>query len=228
MGDGMKAAFILATVTAAITLASSVTRAQDSRLVGKHVAVHVGSVVEIPSNAAEAQSPALRHVVIADTTLTEIAGQGQGAPLLLPPPGGRIEGNVLSVDGEGLKVRLLGRLEVVTVPRPSISSLWVHRRRSRIARGALIGAGVGAAAGIASVIAIESGNCRGDNRGWCTVGDVATATATVAGGTVIGTVVGVLSRTERWERTYVDGRKVSVAVVPDRHGGIRGRLAVRF
>jgi hypothetical protein len=195
-------------------------------LVGKHVAVEVGAIVELPSDTSEARPAAVRDVVIDGTRLTEVRTAGHEAPLLVPPPKGHLEGNVAAADSDTLTVRLLGHSQIVTVPRAAITSLRVRQSRTHAGKGALIGAGVGLAAGLGLVIAIESGSCGGEDRALCSFFDVASTVVTTAGGTLIGAVAGGMTHTDRWER--VDPRKLSVAVMPDPHGGIRGRLAIRF
>jgi hypothetical protein len=91
----------------------------------------------------------------------------------------------------------------------------------------LIGAGVGLAAGLGILIAGESSDgCRHDDEGLCPVVLGAVATVLTTGGALVGAVAGGMTHTDRWER--VNPRRLSVAVMPDPRGGIRGRLAVRF
>jgi hypothetical protein len=191
------------------------------------VAVDVDSVVEIPAEAIEAQTPAVRDVVVAGTRLTEVSSVGQETPLLMPALNSRIQGNVQSIDSEAITVRLLGRSEIVTVPRSAITSLRVRHKHSRAGKGALIGTGVGVAAGLGIVTYLAVNHCEdGDWPGMCTMVGVFSTVGLGAGGALIGAVAGAVSPKERWER--VDSRRLSAAVMPDPRGGVRGRLAVRF
>ena len=195
---------------------------------GKHVAVDVGAIVELPSGAAGADPREARDAIIAGEHFTERTGKAQETPLLVPAPKSHLEGDVAAADGDTLTVRLLGRPQIVTVPRAAIASLQVRQSHTRAGKGALIGGGVGLAAGLGLVIALESGDHCGGNEGpaLCTAIGVAGTVATTAGGALSGAVAGGMTHTDRWER--VDPRRLSVAVMPDPHGGIRGRLAIRF
>jgi hypothetical protein len=201
--------------------------AHGSTLVGKRVAVDVGAVVNLLSETAGPRPSALRDVVIGDAQFKEVAIGGQETPVLLPSPKSHFEGTIEAADGDVLTVRLPGRTQIITVPRSAIASLNVRYRVSHAGTGALIGAGVGLATGLALVAHSEAVDyCGGDGRGLCTAYDIVGTVVTTAAGALIGAVAGGMTHTERWER--VDPRRLSVAVMPDPHGGIRGRLAVRF
>jgi hypothetical protein len=204
---------------AAVALATGTARAEDTRLIGRRVAIDIGDVVDLPSGTTEVRPQEAHDVISAGVQYTEVSVQGRDTHLLVPAPKSHVEGNVEAADGDVLTVRLLGRAQAVTVPRAAITSIETRQRHSRSGRGALIGAGVGLAFGLGTVVYSESVDyCGGDGRGLCTAYDVV--------GTVITTAGGAMTHTERQER--VDRRKLSVAVMPDPRGGVRGRLAVRF
>jgi hypothetical protein len=210
----------------ATPLAAATGSARGSGLVGKHVAVDVGAVVDLPSETAEPHRPALRDVAIAGAQFTELSVTGQETPLLVPAPRSRFEGSVTAIDGDVLTIRLFGHSQVVTVPRAAITSLQVRQSHTHAGKGALIGAGVGLAAGVGLIVAIESGSCGGEDRAFCSFLDAAATVTSTAGGALVGAVAGAMTHTDRWER--VDPRRLSVTVMPDPRGGVRGRLAVRF
>ena len=236
--------FVLVTVVA-IAFAAELARAEEpprgnatpllpaarstggSTLVGKHVAVDVGAIVELPSDTSDARPRAARDVALGGARFTELSGAGQEAPLLVPAPNTQIEGDLAAADSDTLTVRLLGHSQVVTVPRSAITSLQIWQRRSQAGKGFWIGAGVGAVAGLGLVIAGNAAHpCEGEDRGQCAAFESVAVGAFAIGGGVVGTVAGSMTHTDRWER--VDTRRLSVAVMPDPRGGIRGRLAVRF
>jgi hypothetical protein len=115
---------------------------RENDLVGAPIAITIGDVVETPHGTVEPHSPAERDVFVAGTRLKEVAVEGQDTRLLLPAPGSHLEGDLVAVERDVLTVRLLGRSQVITVPRAAIASLKVRRTVSRTGTGALIGAAV--------------------------------------------------------------------------------------
>jgi len=215
------------TVMLPVTAIASVRVIKKDALSGKRVRVDVGSVADLPSETAGPRPSALRDIAIAGAQFTEVIAERQETPRLVPAPGSQFEGAIERFDNDVLMVRLPGRTQIVTVPRSAIASLNVRYRVSHAGTGALIGAGVGLATGLALVAHSEAVDyCGGDGRGLCTAYDVVGAVVTTAAGALLGAVAGGMTHTEVWER--IDSRRLSVAVMPDPHGGIRGRLAVRF
>jgi hypothetical protein len=211
-------------VAAAICSVAGTTRAQDAQLVGKRVAVDVGDVVNLPSGAAGADPRETRDAIIAGAHFTEVRAAGQDSPLLVPAPNTRVEGNLVAVDDDVLKVRLHSGPQVITIARAAVSSLQIRQRRSQAGKGFWFGTGVGLVTGLGLVIASHAAHSCYDEE--CTAFDSVTVGALAIGGGVVGAVAGGMTHAESWER--VDPRRLSIAVMPDPRRGIRGRLAVRF
>jgi len=192
--------------------------ARGSGLVGEHVAVDVGAIVELPSHVKADPPSALRDAFIDGAQLTEVRAADGGTTLLVPAPMAHIEGNVVTVDGDVLRVWLRsGRL--VTIPKTGIAALHIERFHSRARDGALIGIGVGLVVGVALAARCPSAELGG-------ICPLVTLGGLTFGGTLAGAVAGQMASTWTWER--VDPRRLNFAVMPDPRGGVRGRLAVRF
>jgi hypothetical protein len=199
--------------------------ARGSTLLGKHVAVDVGTIVELPPEAKEGPPPAVLDLIIDGTQLTEVRAEGQETPLLVPAPKSHLEGNVVAADSDTLTVRLLGRSQVVRVPRAAITSLKVRHRRSGAGRGALVAAAVPVGFALACFASEIISPTKGDNIPASAFG-LAVLVLVAPPAAAVGAIVGSQVHYDRWER--VDSRRLSVAVMPDPRGGVRGRLAVRF
>ena len=194
-------------------------------LVGKHVAVDVGAIVELPSAAAGADPREARDAIIAGEHFTERTGKAQETPLVVPAPKSQLEGDVAAADSDTLTVRLLGRSQIVTVPRAAITSLQVRQSHSHAGRGALIGAAVPVSFALVCFASEIISPTKGANVGATPFGLWALIfVAPPEAG--LGAIIGSQAHYDRWER--IDPRTLSVAVMPDPRGGIRGRLAVRF
>jgi hypothetical protein len=193
-------------------------------LVGKHVAVDVGAVVELPSGAAGADPREARDAIIAGEHFTERTGKAQETPLVVPAPKSHLVGDVTAADSDTLTVRLLGRSQIVTVPRAAITSLQVRQSHSHAGRGALIAAAVPVSFALVCFASEIASPTKGANIPTSAFGFAALLAAPPAA--ALGAIIGSQSHYDRWER--VDPRRLSVAVMPDPHGGVRGVLSVRF
>jgi hypothetical protein len=200
-----------------------------SDLVGESVLIGVGHAVETAPETGEPRSPASHDVVIDGSYFREVPVVGRQRPVLVPAPDSAFPGKVETADGDVLTVQLLGRSQVITVPRTAITSLQVRRRYSQGGKGALVGAGTGVLLGLGLVVYNHAVNhCvdDGDDPGLCTTIDGVATVGLSLSGAIIGAVAGALTHEERWER--VDTQRLRFSVVPDRHGGVRGGLSVRF
>ena len=234
-----KRILLLALLAPAVLLAGTARAAQQTRgdtahprgafLVGKRVAVDVGSVVELPPETVEEDRRAGRDVAIGDTRFTEMSVKGQETPVLMPAPNSQVEGDLVAADADILKVRLRGGSRIVTIPRPAITSLQVWQRHSQANKGALVGGGIGLGLGIICAVLGESSYNASESEGSRGMTNALAAASVVVlgtGGFLLGTIAGATTHTERWER--IEPQRLNFAVIPDPHGGIRGRLAVRF
>jgi hypothetical protein len=132
-------------------------------------------------------------------------------------------GEVVNAEPDVLRIRLPDRPEPIDVPVTAVTRLQRSLgTRRNTGKGALIGGLVGAAAG-AAFVAVASGSegCEGSCGGWALIFGALGGGA----GAIVGTGVGALQKTDRWE-TMPAGR-VGVRVVPVRQGaGVA--LSVRF
>ena len=113
-------------------------------------------------------------------------------------------GTVLRTDSSRMVVRLDGDPDTVAIPIAQITRLARSAgRTSGAGRGALIGAVVGGALGLAAGI---DGQC-GHTNSWFCVGPGAIPLFVLGGavfGTLPGSIIGGLSRIERWEGLPLD------------------------
>ena len=100
-------------------------------------------------------------------------------------------------------------VDTLRLPLASVTRFEVHRgRKSRVGRGALIGAAVGVGSGAILGAVALSGYCAPDP---CPVEAAAYgALYLVLPGLLVGTVVGALSKTDRWEAVPLDRIRVSL------------------
>lgn len=141
----------------------------------------------------------------------------------------RVEARVLAVRGDTLVLSGAlgpgGRAETALVPVPSVHTLDVYRgTKSNAWKGAKIGAGVGAALGLIVGIAAMAEDTSCQPGEWCIDFDVGPE-AIPAGmlgfgflGGLLGTGIGALSRSDRWEsvppaRLRIEPRPDGAAVV---------------
>lgn len=141
----------------------SVLPAEDAVSPGMRIRVRIGEVVELPELvraaepgfgglAVQSASPRIRqgsHTVTVD--------DATGAPVTVPQPGTRFEGEVVAVDGETILLSLDGQTVRITIPRSAVEEMAINRRRSKKSTGALIGLLVGGALGYALAPATPSG-----------------------------------------------------------------------
>ena len=113
-----------------------------------------------------------------------------------------------------------GTLVVGTLrlPLASVTRLEVHRgQKSRVGRGALIGAAVGAGSGAIIGAIAFSGSCIDNPDGCPAAGAAIGAIFLGLPGLLVGTVVGALSKTDRWEAVPLD--RIRVSFTPLGNGG---------
>ena len=132
--------------------------------------------------------------------------------------GGRVEGTLVTTDGQTLTLR--GTREESVVPFDSITRLDVKTRTSRgrhAGRGALLGAGLGFLIGF---VATPEGGC--ENGRNCNL-----EAGTILGGfgSGLGALVGAALPTTRWRSIDTKGLRVSLA--PGSRGAAL-RVAVSF
>lgn len=139
----------------------------------------------------------------------------------------RVVGFVVLLDRDTLVLNVEGRAEPLTVPLASVSVLEVHRgRKSRVGRGALIGLAVGAGGGAIIGALATSDSCLFDPDPCPAAGAGAGALFFVLPGTVIGAIIGALTRTDRWETVPLD--QIRVGLTPLQPHGFTVSFSVRF
>ena len=161
------------------------------------------------------------------------AAQEDGLP---PQPGERVrlkacspvceklKGTCAALSGDTLRLRTEDAAEPAAIPIASVMELEVQRgRKSNWATGAIVGFGLGAAAGaIAGAAVCADEACSGISAGHAAF--VAGAVGG-AGFAIIGTVLGALTKSDKWEEVPLDQLRVSV--VPG-HDGVGLRVSVGF
>ena len=107
-------------------------------------------------------------------------------------------------------------------PLASVTGLDVSRgQKSHVGMGILVGAGAGALVGFAMCASTDVCGILSDND---IKGDVVAISVVVGG--LLGLLVGVNIKTERWEEVPLDQLRVSLA--PQRDGGFALGFSVRF
>ena len=170
---------------------------------------------------AAAQVPAA--LPIADGTRARVT-----APALGPT---RRVVTVLAQRGDTLVLRAEGARDSLLLPAAGVTRLEVsHGRKTRVQRGLVVGLLGGAAVGAAlayaaydpdpcagsesfACVAVFSGTSRGQDAG------LGAALGAVAGAAA-GSVVGLLWRTERWQRVPLPPRVARVRLAPTPQGGL--------
>jgi hypothetical protein len=125
------------------------------------------------------------------------------------------------------------RTEAATLGQPlriglaSVTNFEVHRgRKSRVGRSALIGTAVGVGGGALLGAAAFYGSCFFEGSDPCPVGGALMgAGLLVLPGLLVGTVVGVLTKTDRWEAVPLG--RIRVTFTPVRNGRLAILASVR-
>jgi len=150
-------------------------------------------------------SSALAPCVAAQGTLPITAGQR----VRLTLDGGRpsVVGLLVAQDGDSLRVQPYPDSALVGVHRAGVTSIEVSEgRHGHAGSGALVGLLVGGALG-----AVAGASCSGE---FLCFGAGGSAVLVGAGGAAFGALVGVFTRSERWERVYPE--RVRVGLVKTR------------
>ncbi len=133
------------------------------------------------------------------------------------------EGRLRRLHNDSVVVRPeYGGAPPVVIPLASLTRLEVRRWKSHAGAGAKYGALTGAAIGVVSAAIVCSSDCDGFT---VPVYLVLGGGGTIAG-LLIGSIVGALITTERWEEIPLDRLRVSFA--PQRDGRFALGLLVRF
>lgn len=125
----------------------------------------------------------------------------------------RTTGYVRSVDGDTLRIRSEASDAELAIPSSSIAQLWVVEGR----KGHFwTGAGIGLLAG--GLIGAAIGSTKEFCPIWSGCGEPATGIGVVIGaptGALLGGVVGLLIRSDRWEEAPLDRVRLGVVPQPD-------------
>ena len=165
---------------------------------------------------------------VAHAQLTEVR---PGARVRIEAPdvdASQIVGTVVLRSGDVLRVRR-SNTELLTIPASRIASIEVSRGKthSRGARnGAIVGTAWGAVLGLVTIGGAKTCSGPADARmcGLAQPPDVAAWVGySMVSGAVVGTIVGALVRSERWERLSVGGR----TTMGFRDGSARVEVAFR-
>lgn len=138
--------------------------------------------------------------------------------------GAQLIGTYYSADGDNLVLHTndAGRY---TIPWDDVSRLELSRgKQSNAGKGALIGLGVGAGLGLASGLALAADQ---DDFFDVNAGNVVAGTiGSAALGAGVGALVGMLSKSERWEN--VSRSNWQIQVTPDFEGGVTVGVNLRL
>lgn len=134
---------------------------------------------------------------------------GQRVRLTLDPGRSRLVGTLLAHDADSIRVQLQPDSTALVLARARVTSVDVSRgRHGHAGTGALVGLVVGGVLGAAA-----GADCEGD---FLCPGPGAGAALVGGTGLVIGALIGVLDRTERWERVYP--ADIGIALPTAQHG----------
>ncbi len=142
------------------------------------------------------------------------------------PADERFVGTLLEIRGDTLSLQGEGRADTTRILRTAVTRLDISAGQMRhtgrgAARGFLIGGAVGALAGFL----IEPGTCYFDSG--CRELDALVGGAFGAGtGLLIGTVVGAITTSDRWQEVPVD--RFRVGLLPQRNGRVALLASVSF
>lgn len=181
-------------------------------------------------------------LLVAATAMTPAAAWAQGGAVIAPGTrvqiaesgtGGRgvLRGTVVAKSADTLALRLDAGGETVSIAWARVSRLELSRGVTRrtlagLGYGLLGGVGAGALVGVLACKAER--NCRSSNNEMNSPQFYAVVLGVLGGGvgSVIGTVIGASTRSERWET--VPSRHWSLSARPDTHGGFALSLSARF
>jgi hypothetical protein len=140
-------------------------------------------------------------------------------------------GTLSVLTAQVVTLRMEGTATEFAVPLDSVIKLEVHRgRRARTGRGALIGSIVGVASGAIVGVAVAKGPSTCEDLGWpepCGARLALTGGLLFgASGALVGTVIGALIKTDRWEEVPLD--RLSVGLAPQRDGRFALAMSVSF
>jgi hypothetical protein len=137
----------------------------------------------------------------------------------------RLVGQALAVREISLRLKLEDGREL-ELDREDIRKLEVSRgQRSQVVKGAAIGALAGAAILLGALIATH-GVCDEDLGGCEAYGLVAAAGA--GSGALLGGLVGLNARADRWETVALGGGRATVSVGPAAGTGVAVRVSIVF
>ena len=131
----------------------------------------------------------------------------------------RLVGTVVTLDADTLKLRSKKQAVLLAIPVSGVAKLDVNTGRKRnFLKGAAIGAvSVGS---LGAVIGLGSGDDDPDDFLAFTAGEKAMINAIYLGGLglVMGTLIGAIVKTEKWESVPVD--RIRIGISPQRQGGM--------
>ena len=118
-------------------------------------------------------------------------------------------------------------VDTLRLPLASVTRFEVHSgRKSRVGRGALIGAAIGVGSGAVLGAIVESESCGLFGGEPCPVEGAAKGAIILGGlGALVGTVVGALTKTDRWEAVPLG--RIRVTFTPVRNGRLAILASVR-
>jgi hypothetical protein len=140
-------------------------------------------------------------------------------------------GTLSALTAQIVTLRMEDTATEFTVPLDSVIKLEVHRGQRRHAgRGALIGSIVGVTTGVIVGAVVASAPATCEDLGWSEPCGAQLALAgglfLGASGALVGTVVGALIRTDRWQEVPLD--RLSVGLAPQRDGRFALAMSVSF
>jgi hypothetical protein len=213
MGKGMGLGTLIGGAAGAIIGASVV---ESDAFLGPAGGALAGFIIGAPTGFVVGMSvgalrPARRWASLPETTLADYArDRPRCGPIVRARRGReRIEGVMVAANADSLTLAPRGGRPPVTVPMTDMPRIERPAgTRGHVAIGAVAGLLVGGVAGNALA------NTTKEYTGFV-----------VAGGVALGSVVGLLARTPRWERTTPDA--LEIGLVP-RHRGVSVTVALRF